>query len=156
MVRCSNHNSTPFYVPSLCLSGMGGTTHAGNSLVKWSRRKTKSWNLRLTVTGVVGNPARFVWPEIRQSSCFHLMMTAHPCSDSIADIHLLRSLMLLDRLPDLDSHPLSAPTRHGMFTLSRRSFHRHGSRLSSIYARRNGFREGRPFIICEDASLSMM
>lgn len=48
-------------IPSLCLPGRGGTTQAGKSLTRCSLKKTKSWNLRLTVGFGVENIGRFVW-----------------------------------------------------------------------------------------------
>lgn len=50
-VRYSMHCQTIMRVqeqntPNRCLSGRAGTTHAGKSFTRWSRRNTKSWNRR--------------------------------------------------------------------------------------------------------------
>lgn len=54
-------------VPRRCLSGRAGTTHAGKSRTRWSRRNTKSWK-RLLEDGLgVENIGRFVYDAMNMA-----------------------------------------------------------------------------------------
>lgn len=47
----SGANRSPLMYSKRCLSGMGGTTHAGKFLTRCSRKKLKSWNRLRTTNG---------------------------------------------------------------------------------------------------------